>query len=181
MLGDLENKKAGDHSPASFVGDTRTDAPLYETVLRPHRSLPAKGFVWTIGIAAGLMTVPLFPLLGSFALWGLLPHLLFALWLLWYLLRRNTRDGELQEDIKIWNDLMTVYRFNPRKKDQTWQANPYWVEVGIKDHPHIKNYLTLRGGDREIEIGAFLTPEERLELRNQIDDVLRRVRNGSPN
>ncbi|MCP5088770.1 MAG: DUF2244 domain-containing protein [Rhodobacteraceae bacterium] len=167
--------EAGENSPASFVGNSRSDPPRHHWVLRPHRSLPVRGFVLTIAFTAVMFTVPLVPLLGSKALWGLLPHLLLVLGLLWYLLRRNDRDGTLFEELKIWTDLITVHRHNPRKDDQFWQANPYWVRVQIKDNPHVENYLTLKGGEREIELGAFLTPEERLELCSRIEDALKRV------
>jgi uncharacterized membrane protein len=32
----------------------------------------------------------------------------------------------------------------------------------------VENYLTLRGGDREVEIGAFLDAKERLALYGEI-------------
>ncbi|MEM8820806.1 MAG: DUF2244 domain-containing protein [Pseudomonadota bacterium] len=36
-----------------------------------------------------------------------------------------------------------------------------------------ENYLTLKGGGREIELGAFLSPEERLSLAERLEDAIR--------
>ena len=36
----------------------------------------------------------------------------------------------------------------------------------------LKNYLTLAGKGRRIELGAFLSPDERLELRDKIQNAL---------
>ena len=38
------------------------------------------------------------------------------------------------------------------------------------------NYLTLTGAGRTVEIGAFLSEEERIELKPQLEDALRRLR-----
>jgi len=45
----------------------------------------------------------------------------------------------------------------------------------VADTPRIPRYLTLRGGGRTIELGAFLTAEEREALAAEIDAALRRA------
>ena len=122
-----------------------------------------------------MLSLPLIALLGTMALWVLLPHLGLVLVLLWGLIRRNDRDRTLCEELKIWSDLITVHRRNPRAPDQFWQANPYWTTVQIRYNPDVENYLTLKGSGREIEIGAFLTPHERQELRDRIEEALKQL------
>lgn len=171
---DNETDKAGAQTPAFSNGVLiRRDPPLHSFTLRPHRSLSPRGFVWVIGFTAVMLLVPLVPLIGSLAWWGLLPHLLLALLGLWYFIRRNTRDGSLYEELNIWSDLITVHRHNPRKPDQFWQSNPYWTTVQIRENRNVEHYLTLKGSGREVELGAFLTPNERLDLRNRIENALR--------
>ena len=41
----------------------------------------------------------------------------------------------------------------------------------MQDSP-IENYLTLEGNQRTIELGAFLSPEERIELKVNIETAL---------
>ncbi len=49
--------------------------------------------------------------------------------------------------------------------DQNWQANPHWVEVKLRpEGGPVENYVTPRGNNRTVEIGAFLSPDERQEM-----------------
>ena len=40
------------------------------------------------------------------------------------------------------------------------------------NNPKLKNYLTLVGMGRHIELGAFLSPDERIELKDKIQNAL---------
>ena len=46
--------------------------------------------------------------------------------------------------------------------------------VGAGEGERVENYVTLKGGGREVEIGAFLSPEERLVLHDELEAQLRR-------
>ncbi|MFC2969752.1 DUF2244 domain-containing protein [Acidimangrovimonas pyrenivorans] len=165
-------EEAPEQSGASSYRAGGRDAgapPLAELHLWPYRSLPRRGFVWFIGGTAALLLLPLIELLGSPVLWGLLPFLLLALGGMWYALGRSYRDGELIEDLRLWPDRIELTRYNPRKPRQDWSANPYWVSVTLHETGGpVPNYLTLKGGGREVELGAFLAPEERTRLRNEL-------------
>lgn len=142
--------------------------------LWPYRSLPRRGFVWFIGATAGLIALPLLVLIGSPVLWGLLPFLAFAVAGIWWALERSYRDAEIIEDLTITADSVTLTRHGPRGKRQDWQANPHWVRVIL--HPKsgpVPDYLTLQGGPREVELGAFLTPDERRALHAEVKAALR--------
>ncbi len=39
----------------------------------------------------------------------------------------------------------------------------------------VPNYLTLKGSGHEIELGAFLSPQERITLRQDIETALRNL------
>ncbi len=156
--------------------DTNDDQPV-RLRLWPHRSLSARGFVWFIGGTAALISLPLFGLLGTPVLWGLLPFLALAVAGMWWALSHNTRDGDLVEDLTLTRDTTTLVRRNPRDETQEWSANTHWVRVVLhEDGGPVEKYLTLRGGDREVEIGAFLTPEERVALRGELMTELVRLR-----
>jgi len=144
--------------------------------LWPYRSLPRRGMVWFIGITAALIALPLPVLIGSPILWGLLPFLLAAIAGIWGALERSYRDGEILEDLTLTPDRITLTRHGPRRARQDWEANPYWVKPEL--HPTggpVKHYLTLTGGPRVVELGAFLTEDERKalhdELRTRLSDL----------
>ncbi len=144
--------------------------------LWPHRSLPRQGFVVFIAITAGLLAVPLLAVLGSPILWALLPFLLGAVAAIWLALEKSYRDGEITEVLTLTRDLVTLTRSGP-KGQQTWQANPHWVQVSIyHTGGPVPEYLTLRGNGREVEIGAFLTPEERKALEGELRQRLAALR-----
>ncbi|WP_233252452.1 DUF2244 domain-containing protein [Maritimibacter sp. 55A14] len=146
-------------------------------MLRPNRSLSPQGFVVVIGLCFGFMMIPLIPLLGTMALWAMLPFLLGAIALLWYFIRRNTADGALTERLVLSDRLIRVTRHNPRGPAQEWQANPYWTSLTLHaTGGPVENYITLKGSGREIELGAFLSPEERAALHAELEEALARAR-----
>ena len=149
------------------------DAPFYQLSLWPYRSLSRRGFVWFIAMTAGLISIPLLALLGSAYLWVMLPFLAAAVGAVWYFLERSYTDGSTLETLTIWSDHMTLSRQNPRSAPQHWAANPFWVRV--KMHPKsgpVENYITLRGDNRNVEIGAFLSVAERQALYAELQSVL---------
>ncbi len=151
---------------------SRSDPPLYKVTLWPHRSLGKTGFRNTMLLVIVGISIPMLPLILTTHSWKLLPFAIVPVALLYLFFKRNYRDGRLTEELKLWNDLITVRRIDPDGTEHRWHANPYWVSIGLRDQP-VDNYLTLKGNRREIELGAFLTPEERASLKAEIEDALR--------
>ncbi len=144
--------------------------------LWPHRSLTPQGFAIFIGITAAFFLIPLLALVGTVLLWGLLPFLAGTLALIWYFLRRNGADLQLSEQLVLRHNEIHVTRTNPRQPKQIWQSNPYWVRVILdEDNGPVPDYLTLKGSDREVELGAFLSPEERVRLYHDLRARLNRM------
>ncbi|WP_054301177.1 DUF2244 domain-containing protein [Gemmobacter sp. LW-1] len=145
--------------------------------LWPYRSLPRRGFVWFVGATAALIALPLIGVLGSPVLWALLPFLIAAIAAIWWALDRSYRDAEIVEDLLLTPARMTLTRHGPRGRHQSWEANPHWVRVERHETGGpVPQYLTFSGGPRPVEIGAFLTPEERLTLEHELRQHLRALR-----
>ncbi|SHJ19323.1 DUF2244 domain-containing protein [Wenxinia saemankumensis] len=151
-----------------------TDTPDESRLdLWPHRSLSADGFVLVIGATAAFISLPLLAVIGTAVLWGLLPFLVLAVAGLWIGLRRSYRDADMAERLILRPGQAQLERRDPDGQRQRWEADPFWIQVRLhaKAGP-VEDYLTLTGGGREVEIGAFLTPEERrrldIELRRRI-------------
>ena len=140
----------------------------------PNRSLSSKGFATFILVTYGLFLLPLFAVLGTAALWGILPFILLALVLVWMSFMRSYRDGRLLEVLILGETEVALVRTEPNGTQHTWSANPYWVSVQIheKGGP-VPGYVTLKGGGREVEMGAFLSEEERRALYEDLERLLR--------
>lgn len=150
---------------------SRSEAPSGPRVdlnLWPYRSLPRQGFVWVIGLTAGALALPMLAVLGTRVLWGLLPFALLAIWALWFGIERSYRSAATHEHMALTRDSLTVTRRDPGRANRIWQTNPYWVRANLRQNGPVECYLTLTDGSREIELGAFLSPEERQALQLEL-------------
>lgn len=155
---------------------SRTDPPVLALTLWPNRSLTPRGSGWLIGLATVGFAMPLLALSGTGAAWGMLPFMVAVLAALYWAIRRSWRDGRLTEELRIWPDLITVVRREPKGTVRRWHANPFWVRARLYEDGRVEKYLTLEGAGREIELGAFLSPWERETLYSEILETLRKIR-----
>lgn len=141
--------------------------------LWPHNSLPPNGFAGFILATFALITLPLYGLMGTVVFWALLPFLMVTLGVIWVALRRSYFNRQILEQLTLDSEEIELVRQNPSGATQSWSCNGYWAKVQM--HPKggpVPNYVTLSGNGREVEIGAFLSEEERKAL---YDDLRRLV------
>lgn len=153
--------------PHHWSGQTSSEQSTL--TLWPHQSLPPRGMAAFVLATFTMICFPLFGLLGTNLLWALLPFLLIAVFGIWYALSRSYKDRRILETLSITPELTQLTRANPRAKDQHWESNTYWVQVTL--HPKggpVPNYITLKGAGRDVEIGAFLSEEERIALYGEL-------------
>lgn len=141
--------------------------------LWPHNALAPRGFAAVIGASAGVLALPLLAVLGNAVLWGILPFALLALAALWLAIRRNWRDRSVIEDMALSRHELRLRHIDPRGPIQEWRADPHWVALHLRPGGGpVEQYLTMTGGGREVELGAFLTPEERVALHAELETLL---------
>ncbi len=144
--------------------------------LWPYRSLPKRGFAGFIGGTAALIALPLIMVLGTPVLWALLPFLTAAVAGVWWALSRSYRDGEVLESLEITPERMRLVRRERGNPDRVWEADPYWVELQLHEGERpVPAYLTMRGAGREVELGAFLSEDERRALAEDLQRILARI------
>lgn len=144
-----------------------------QLTLWPHRSLPRRGFAAVVLACFALITIPLYGVLGTVFLWGLLPFAMAAVGGLWWALEHSYRTGDILETLTI-TPQDTVLIHQPRKgKVKEWRCNTYWTTAQIyASSGPVPHYVTLRGNGREVEIGAFLSEDERRALISDLNFAL---------
>lgn len=152
----------------------RRDRPLYRVALWPNRSLTPRLRAGMLGLVAGGLALPLLALAATPAVWVLAPFAALPPALLWLSFRRNDADGRLVETLSLWRDEVRVERREPGGRRLRWTAEPGRLRLRLHDRP-VESYLTLKGTGREIELGAFLSPEERVALAGEIEAALTRA------
>ena len=121
-----------------------------------------------------MLALPLIALLGSPVVWVLLGFFLAALWAVWRAITANQIHRSITEALTLEGERVHLAHCPAEGPALTWEANPYWVSVHLRQDGPVENYLTLRGNGREVELGAFLTPEERSDLYEELSVALAR-------
>ena len=142
-----------------------------ELTLWPHQSLTPRGFSWFIGVTAAMLALPLLAVLGSAVAWVLMVFFAAALWAVWRAITANQKHRSIHEALRLEPQRVRLAHCPTKGPTLEWEANPYWVSVHMRQDGPVENYLTLRGAGREVEIGAFLTPEERVTLFEELKEA----------
>jgi uncharacterized membrane protein len=161
--------ESANHSPPG-------EAPLmFDAVLAPHRSLSPLGFYIVMAVACGLSSVLglAFFLMGA---WPVVGFLGLDILLLWGAFRLSYRSGRLRETLQLSRDNLTVRRTLPSGRAREWRFQPYWLRVEIDTSAANRARLTLASHGRRLIIGAFLSPEERVELAEALRQALDKLR-----
>ncbi len=140
-----------------------------------HNSLPARGMAAFVLTTFTLISIPVLPLLGSPVLWAILPFTLAAVWGIYWALQRNHHARQIKETLVLGDTMAQLIRINPKGDVQEWDCDRYWTKVTkYDDEGPVPHYITLRGKGREVEIGAFLSEEERIALYDDLQRALHR-------
>jgi len=143
--------------------------------LWPHNSLPARGMAAFVLSTFTLISLPVLMLLGSPILWGMLPFTLGTVWAIYWALQSNHKARQIVEQLELDQQTARLTRTNPKGDVLEWDCDRYWTQVTkYEDEGPVPHYVTLRGKGREVEIGSFLSEEERIALYDDLQRALRR-------
>ena len=148
--------------------------------LWPWRSLPKRGFAVVFLAAFLLITIPLYGLLGTVFFWALLPFLMLALAGLWWAFQHTYHTAEMLETLTITPQDTRLTHQPPRGEILEWRCNTYWVRAEI--HPTggpVPHYITLTGNGAAVELGRFLSEEERIKLFKELEVTLGKMKTGT--
>ena len=151
------------------------ERPIFEALLYPHRSLGRQGYAILIAGTAVIFFLygMVFLTIGAWPIFGFLG----GEWLLfWFLFRKHHRGDDRAERIRLYADHLLFERFDRHGRHTAERLQPYWLNIILERAAEPDNALYLRSHGRSIEVGAFLSPQERRGLADQLRAVLQRHR-----
>lgn len=148
---------------------------IMRRVLRPHKALsPAEQRGWLYGLLIFLTLLALPVLIfGSVVL---LLILLSPVVMLLIAFHARNHACLLREEFTLRRDGLLIERFEQKGKIRRFFAPPHWVRVSLVNDGPVSDYLVLSNKGRRVELGAFLSPEERKALYRDILAALGRIR-----
>lgn len=145
--------------------------PAFDAVLYPSRSLPPVGFAVLMTlvvlvsalVGAGFVMVGAWPVTGFLGLDVLLLYLAF---------RWNYRESRRVELIRLDQEGLTVRKVEPDGRAREWRFEPYWVRVAFERPGDGRSRLYLTSHGQWLQIGGFLSAEERVDVANALRAAL---------
>jgi uncharacterized membrane protein len=153
---------------------TEAGAPteFYHAELRPHRSLPPKGFAIVMAILGGgsLLIGIAFVLRGA---WPVTPFFGLDVGLVYLAFRLSYRSARQREHLRLTADALTLERVDVYGGRRWWRFQPFWLRVVLEERDADSNHLYLASHGKSVTVGAFLGPAERRTVAVSLQDALR--------
>ena len=146
--------------------------PIFAAVLTPHRSLGRTGFIvlMTFIAVSCLASGVFFMIAGA---WPVMITMGLDVLAIWIAFKLNYRSGRQVEEISVWLHKLSVRKISPSGKVKEFQFNPFWVRFMVDRHREFGvNSMKLHEKGRELELGAFLNPDERNSFANAFSAAL---------
>lgn len=150
----------------------------FDAVLSPNRSLPNAGFlaVMAIVIGANFVFGVYFYAIGA---WPVIGFCGLDVFLVWLAFKISYRQGRLRERVRISSGDMRVSRILPSGHESRWRIEPYWARVVIDNPERHESRVRVVSKGRSLVLGAFLSPDERMEFGRALASALAKVRGGA--
>lgn len=150
--------------------------PLFAATLTPHRSLTRTGRRAVIGLAVALVLVPgvVFTLAGA---WPVAVFIGLDLLAMAVALTISMRAGKACEVLTLWPTQLELKKVDARGAEELLLFVPRSVRFVIdRDYNERVTALWLRDDPRQIALGSFLSPDEKLSLSKVFGTALRKAR-----
>jgi uncharacterized membrane protein len=150
--------------------------PLFAATLTPHRSLSPQGKRLVVGLVAALALVPgvLFYFAGAWPVVGFMGLDVIAIWVA---LTISMRGGRAREIVTLWPGTLELRKIDARGEEEVLSFLPTAVRFVVdRDYNERVTGLWLRERGRDVALGAFLSPDEKLSFSKAFGTALRKAR-----
>ena len=149
----------------------------FAAVLHPHTSLSPRAFAVMMIVLASFsfllggvsMAMGFWPVMGFYGIDLLALYLAF---------RISYRRARRYETVELTEETLTVLKVEPNGRRRRLEFQPYWLRVELDDTPRPESRLMLASHGQAYEIGAFLTPGEKLDFARALRRELTKLRAG---
>ncbi len=152
------------------------DAPVFEALLTPHRSLGRSGFIVLMGLITVMTIAPgiVFVAAGAWpvtAFFGLDLFLIFgAFWL-------SYRSARSREFVSVSRTQLSVFKRTPSGRTTDFRFNPFWARFDVARHEEIGiTGMQISGNGTSTDVGSFLNPDDRESFASAFAGALATVR-----
>ena len=158
--------------------DDAEEPAIFESRLRPYRSLDANGFRLLMAatfVATALLSLP-FYLMGA---WPIVGFLGLDVALLGLAFRASFRAARAYEDYRITYFELEFARVNVSGARREWRFNPLFTRL---EREEIEDFGVVRldvvSRERRVEIAGFLGPEAKKDFAQDLTRALAAARRG---
>lgn len=149
----------------------------FAAVLHPHASLSPRGFAVLMLVLATASFV-----LGGLSIaagfWPVMGFYGLDLVAVYVAFRISYARARRYETVELTAAALTVERVDARGRRQRFSLQPYWLRVELDEPPEPGSRLTLATHGQRMEIGAFLSPAEKLDFARALRREIARLRAG---
>ncbi len=150
--------------------------PLFAAKLTPHRSLTPRGRRIVIGIVAVLAAIPGL-VLSRLGAWPVIGFMGLDILGVWWALSASGKQDRAFEEVTLWRDHLDIRQVSVNGKEQKVSFNPFFVKLVLeRDHDERTNAIWLKGKDSDLEIGAFLNPDDKASFAQVFGTALKKAR-----
>ena len=154
------------------------DGPLFQTVLRPHRSLKIGGFrlvIALVAFASAIASLP-FVLLGF---WPVAGFYGLDVLLLFFAFRANFEAARHFEELSVSPFELLLRKVSPKGEALEWRFNPVWTRLVAEEHEEFGvTRLALVSRGQSVAVGHFLGPEDKASLVRALSRALSEAKRG---
>jgi uncharacterized membrane protein len=148
---------------------------LYHAELRPHRSLPTRGFAVVMAILGGASFLIGVAFVARGA-WPVTPFFGLDVGLVYLAFRLSYRSARQREHLRLTEEALTLERVDVYGARQRWRFQPFWLRVVLEERDEDSNRLSLASHGKSVAVGTFLGPTERRRVASSLKDALARWR-----
>jgi uncharacterized membrane protein len=137
------------------------DAPFFQALLTPHRSLGRTGFTVLMGalFAGWLVSGVIFLSNGAWPVFGFLG---FDVLLVYVCFKLNYRAARAREEVSVSRTSLEIRKVAPSGRSEAHRFNPFWAKFSVARHDEIGiTGMAVQGQGRTVPIGSFLNPDDR--------------------